>query len=240
MTNHLEDDAETSAIDVGLPLGKKPKPRKPKRLQILALSGGGYRGLYTATFLEHVEKHFGCKICTNFDLIAGTSIGALLAVSLALEIPASTVASKIVKHGPKIFDRTRLVTWTKKTFFTAPYASKALETAVVDTIGRANADLSLKVLTKPLALVAVNYTSGAPYIFRSKGLAGNDATDATVLEAVLSSTAAPTYFPPQKVNGQTLIDGGVIANAPEVLAVSEACGTLGWPWIARCFVPVRS
>ncbi|MGF7179161.1 CBASS cGAMP-activated phospholipase [Tunturiibacter psychrotolerans] len=231
MTSNLEEDpqAVVSAINLDLPSGKAPRPRKPKRIQVLALSGGGYRGLYGATFFEHVEKHFGCAVSSKFDLIAGTSIGALLGVSLALEIPASVIAGKFIKHGPKIFDRRRMITWTKKTFFTAPYSPKTLEEAIVDTIGRSNAQLSLKAVTKPLAVVAVNYTTGAPYIFRSKGLAGTAATDATVLEAVLASTAAPTYFPPQKVNDQTLIDGGIIANAPEVLAVSEACGTLGWP-----------
>jgi|SRR5277367_5203912 hypothetical protein len=76
MTNNLEEDpqAVVSAIDLDLPRGKAPKPRKPKRIQVLALSGGGYRGLYGATFFEHVEKHFGCKVSSKFDLIAGTSI----------------------------------------------------------------------------------------------------------------------------------------------------------------------
>ena len=231
MIKHPEEDSplSESGIDLSLPEGASQKPRWPKRLQILALSGGGYRGLYAAAFMEHAEAHFGCKIGPKFDLISGTSMGALLAAALAFEVPASKVVSKIVEHGPKIFDRTRLVTWTKKTFFTAPYSSKTLENAVIDTIGRENSAISLRNFTKPLAIVAVNYTTGSPYIFRSKGLAGRDATDATILQAVLSSAAAPTYFPPQKVNDQTLIDGGVIANAPEVLAISEACGTLGWP-----------
>jgi uncharacterized protein len=231
MIAHHEEDSNLSQsdLDLSLPSGTVQQPPPLKRRQILALSGGGFRGLYTASFLEQAENHFGCRVGSRFDLIVGTSIGALLAAALALEVPALKVAKKIIEHGPKIFDRKRVLTWTKKTFFTAPYSPDALQKAIIDTIGQSNANLPLSKLPKPIAIVAVNYTTGAPYIFRSQGLAGREATNATILQALLSSAAAPTYFPPQVVNDQTLIDGGVIANAPEVLAISEACGTLGWP-----------
>jgi patatin-like phospholipase/acyl hydrolase len=55
---------------------------------VLALSGGGYRGLYTATVLAELETALGRPIACHFDLICGTSAGGMLALGLAAEIPA--------------------------------------------------------------------------------------------------------------------------------------------------------
>ncbi len=103
-----------------------------------------------------------------------------------------------------------------------------MKTAEVDTIGKENSRLCLKAIDRPLAICAVNYTRGSPKIVCSRGLASGEASDATVLEAVLASAPAPTYFPPQVHRGEILINGGLIANAPELLAVNEGCGEFGW------------
>lgn len=223
-----QDDAGVPDLDLDIPKGQSVPLRPSRRHQVLALSGGGYRGLYSATFLQHAETHFSAPVGKHFDLLAGTSIGALMAAALAFDVPATMIAEKIIEHGPKIFPRRRMLTWTKRTFFRAPYSSETLKEAVTDTIGSENANRSMKTVEKPLLIVALNYTNGSPEVFRSRGLAGLKASDATVLEAVLSSAAAPTYFPPQVVNNETLIDGGVIANGPELLAACEGCGELGW------------
>lgn len=214
-------------FDPSLPAGTFA-PHQPRRHQILALTGGGYRGLYSTHFLGLVETNFKCSIAEKFDLLVGTSIGGLAAAALALGVPAATIAEKIVEHGPRIFPRRPVVTPLKQLLYRAPYTTKSVRDAVIDTMGEANANLKLKDVKKPLAVCAVNYTHGLPVIFRSEGLAGNQADDVTVLQAVLSSAAAPTYFPPQVVAGEIFIDGGVIANAPEVVALSEGCGNFGW------------
>lgn len=67
--------------------------------QILALSGGGYRGLYTATILAELERELGGPIARHFDLIAGTSIGGILALALANEIPAQKLVEMFVSKG---------------------------------------------------------------------------------------------------------------------------------------------
>lgn len=99
----------------------------------------------------------------------------------------------------------------------------------VDTLGKAIAETPLNALDKPLAINAINFTHGRPEIFRSKGLAGPNASAATVVDAVLASAAAPTYFPAQTINNRTLIDGGLVANAPELVGVTEAVGTMAAP-----------
>lgn len=70
---------------------------------VLALSGGGYRALYTATILKEFEQVLGRPIASHFDLICGTSAGGLLALGLASEIPASELKSLFEDQGQQIF-----------------------------------------------------------------------------------------------------------------------------------------
>ncbi|MDC5434993.1 patatin-like phospholipase family protein, partial [Acinetobacter baumannii] len=62
-----------------------------RKFQILALSGGGYRGLYTAQVLADLEEEFEGPIGKRFDLITGTSVGGIIAIAIALEIPMKKV-----------------------------------------------------------------------------------------------------------------------------------------------------
>jgi len=63
--------------------------RQPFR--ILSLDGGGIRGAFTAAFAAEVEKRLGRPLADHFDLIAGTSTGAIIAVALALREPAEKI-----------------------------------------------------------------------------------------------------------------------------------------------------
>ena len=77
------------------------------RFNILSLPGGGYRGLYTARIMADFEDQFGKPIGQSFDLIAGTSIGGILALAAAYEVPMSTVVELFQDHGKKIFEKQR-------------------------------------------------------------------------------------------------------------------------------------
>ena len=75
------------------------------RFQVLALSGGGFRGLYTAQVLADLETEIGGPIARHFDLISGTSVGGILALAVAMEIPARKIVELFVKHGEEIFKK---------------------------------------------------------------------------------------------------------------------------------------
>ena len=75
------------------------------RFQVLSLAGGGYRGLYTAQIVADLEERLGAPIATRFDLIAGTSVGGILALALALEIPASRIVELFAAKGDSIFSK---------------------------------------------------------------------------------------------------------------------------------------
>ena len=93
------------------------------RFQVLSLSGGGYRGLYTAKILADLEQEIGGPIAQRFDLIAGTSIGGILALAVAMEIPAEQMVKLFEQHGQEIFKR-RLSLWG---IVRAPYSPEPLK-----------------------------------------------------------------------------------------------------------------
>lgn len=79
--------------------------------RVLALDGGGIRGLYTATLLDLLSEYFAPKseeqgsdkLGKKFNLIAGTSTGGILAMGLAAGIPLRTIISLYIKAGEAIF-----------------------------------------------------------------------------------------------------------------------------------------
>ncbi|MEO8805545.1 MAG: patatin-like phospholipase family protein, partial [Burkholderiaceae bacterium] len=72
-------------------------------LRVLSLAGGGFLGLYAAVVLEGLEARAGVPLARRFDLLAGTSIGAVLALALAFEIPMSALVQLFKEHGPAVF-----------------------------------------------------------------------------------------------------------------------------------------
>ncbi len=196
------------------------KQTRNDRYQILALSGGGYRGLFTAGYLVNCEEEFRPHWTEKFNLIAGTSIGALLAAGLALDVPAKDLKESIIEHGPIIFNNS-IFGFIKQIFTGARYDTAHVRAAITKVLGeRANTPLSE--INAPLMICAVNYTHGTTEIFRSYGLAGSNSNNITVIDAVLASSAAPTFFPLFKIGTDQFADGGLVANAPNMAAILES------------------
>ena len=76
---------------------------KEQPFQALALTGGGYRGLYTAKALQTMEDSIGEPIGRRFDLLCGTSIGGIVALAAAFEVPMRKVVEVFEQNGEKIF-----------------------------------------------------------------------------------------------------------------------------------------
>lgn len=71
--------------------------------QALSLTGGGYRGLFTAKSLQVIEEHIGVPIGQRFDLTCGTSIGGIIALAVAFEVPMKKVVEVFEEYGEAIF-----------------------------------------------------------------------------------------------------------------------------------------
>jgi len=185
---------------------------------ILALTGGGTRGLYSATIIRGLEQATNRKANVMFDMFAGTSVGGLLAVGLSLGFSADYIAQQIIAHAKDIFGHPA---WFNPRRMIRPKHDPArLARAIEAIVSRKNMKLRLSDLPVPVVLPAVSLTSNEIVYFSGEPTIGNrPCINSTVRDALMSTTAAPTYFPPHVFNGQGYIDGGVGVNSPDVDAL---------------------
>lgn len=210
-----------------------PQRTGAHRFQILALSGGGYRGLFSARVLELLEQKNRRPIYESFDLVAGTSIGGIIAIALACEIDAATIRQKIEERGTQIFpgrDGWRgwpgRVARTIRSAFVPKYRNTGLRAAIEDIVGP---DRRLRDLRRPLLVPSVAVTAGASHLFRTPHHpATRTDPNRALVDIALATSAAPVYFPLSKMDRDgagdpaEYVDGGLIANAPDLAALIEA------------------
>jgi patatin-like phospholipase/acyl hydrolase len=187
-------------------------------VRVLAIDGGGIRGLIPALVLAEIEHRTGHRIATLVDLIAGTSTGGILACALAKPdpLPAEEVAGIYVQEGPRIFDRSLLKTITSADGnLDERYDDDGLMNALRRYLGTA----TLADATVPILVTAYDIEARKAIVLRP-------ATDGPVkmVDAARATSAAPTYFEPVRVAGRALVDGGVFAINPAMMAYAETNG----------------
>ncbi|EHP39852.1 patatin [Cupriavidus basilensis OR16] len=194
------------------------------RFQILALSGGGFRGLYTAKLLADFEDEIGAPIATRFDLVTGTSIGGILALAIAMEIPAQRIVELLSGHGDLIFKRR----WSLAGIWRAPFASAPLRSLLCDE--KIFGDQVLGACKHPVIIPVINYSTGRPQIFKTPHHPDFKRDHkCRLVDVAMATSAAPAYFPRYTFNNNQYVDGGLYANAPGMLAVHEAQSSMGQP-----------
>lgn len=192
------------------------------RFQILSLDGGGLKGLFTASFLANWEKENNTRVVDHFDLIAGTSTGGIIALGLGLGFTAEQLKNLYLEKAHQIFPPS--VFGDAKHWMSVKYSVEGLKAALQDLLG----DRKLGESTKRLLIPAFDPAFRGIHIFKTphhKRLQ----TDykQTAVHVALATSAAPTYFAPETTeSGLQLVDGGVWANNPVMLAVAEAMGYL--------------
>lgn len=189
-----------------------------KPFQILALSGGGFRGLYTAKIIADIERDIEAPIASRFDLITGTSIGGILALALALEVPAQRIVDLFVDHGENIFKKQR---WSLCGLLRAPYSPKPLERLLMDP--QIFGDRLLGACKHPVIVPSLSYSTGQPVLFKSPHHIDFRRDHLhRIVDVALATSAAPAYFPRHVFNNSQYVDGGLYANAPGFLGLHEA------------------
>ncbi|HET7526538.1 MAG TPA: patatin-like phospholipase family protein, partial [Burkholderiaceae bacterium] len=174
--------------------------------RILAVSGGGFLGLYAAGVLARLEAQVGEPLARRFDLIAGTSVGAILASALACEVPMANVVALIHRHGPEVFSPRELPSGAvarlvdlSRSVLGPKYSGAALRTALQEQLG----DRTLADTLHPLVLPAVNVTRCVSKVFKSPHARGSRGDERVgLVDATLASCAAPVYFPSIEIGGQ--------------------------------------
>ncbi len=210
--------------------------------KILSLDGGGVRGAFTAACLAEFERLVGHPLAEYFDLIAGTSTGAIVGAGLAIGAPAEDIVQLYLKHIPAIFTPApprRIRGWlgliapvirsvfrrrmgTEVDYLLHPkYSPEALTQALEPVFGRR----TLADATKSrLVIPAVDLAVGRTYVFKTAHLPERiQDRDLRLVDVLLAATAAPTYFPHVEIHpGSVFCDGGIWANHPGLVGYAEA------------------
>ena len=209
-----------------------------KPFKILSIDGGGIRGVFPAMFLANLEAELKSRgvekwqIYQQFDLICGTSTGGIMAIALALGIPAKEIYELYLNNATLIFGN-------KKGFFNrfrfSAHKRAGLEKLVREKFKEFNNGEDPRLLNckTHVAIPIYDLMEGRPSVLKSKY------HDAFVRDyhlpaymAAMATSAAPTYFDPysgsyEDLKGlqqsfQNKIDGGVFANNPTLNGIIEA------------------
>jgi len=198
----------------------------PKR--ILALDGGGIRGILTLEFLKAVEslikKRFGEKtrLCDYFDLIGGTSTGSIIAAGLACGMTVDALQALYRNIGASVFKTGkfgRLAPASLQGKFAPKFPSGPLQAELDRELGADTTLDSARILTG-LMIMAKRLDTGSPWPLNNCGRGKYAAQDGALrlTQVVRASTAAPTYFAPEEIaiharDGSVVdgafVDGGV-------------------------------
>ena len=201
-------------------------------VRILSIDGGGIRGVIPALVLDRLEYLTERRTYALFDLIAGTSTGAILAAGLTRPIPypASRMADLYMTFGEDIFSSSPIRAITSA--LSGPKYDPGPLYKVLDLhLG----DVMLSECLTNLLIPCYDLERRSAKFFKSWRAAGrlNPATELPLSveyglqHVVRAATAAPTYFPPALVHSATgerlaAVDGAIFANNPSLCALAEA------------------
>lgn len=216
---------------------------RPGPFRVLCIDGGGMRGIYSAAYLEvlvskyaSIRKLDGLDLGKGFDLICGTSTGAILACGLAWGVGLDKVTQLYRTKGPAIFPQKVpgtfsgvVAQWYRRKNINKSGA-KALEEAL---------DAELKGVTVRelwnkrgigLAIPAVEMGRHRAWVFKTPHLANSRDRDGgyTLTQVCLASTAAPVFrsmawLPNFDTKGaHVFVDGGLWANNPVLVGFIDA------------------
>lgn len=207
--------------------------------RVLSIDGGGIKGIIPAAFLAAIEGSTGKRVVDQFDLIAGTSTGGILALGLGLGLSAKDLLDFYIKEGPRVFDQEPVHgtfrwfrNWARHTrrkarhLFKTKYDASALEGALRSAFG----DQRLGDSKTRLLIPAFDLQRREVHIFKTSHHRRFTVDwKVSAVNVALATAAAPTYFPGWTIeNGIGLIDGGIWANNPVGLAAVEGLAVLNW------------
>lgn len=200
---------------------KQAKIGDKQPFHILSIDGGGLKGIFASGALAALERDYNTSLTRHFDLIAGTSTGGVIALALASGVRPGEVLDLYLEHAPRLFPRR----WHPRALgrssrYQVGPLREMLESVLDDrTLGESPVRLTIP---------AFDLASNDVYLFRTPHASRlrRDHLEKLV-DVALATTAAPTYFPAHRMRGLRLVDGGIWANNPTMVAVVEALTTCG-------------
>ncbi len=207
----------------------------PGAKRILALDGGGVRGIVALAFLRKIERTLEAqagrfvRLCDYFDLIGGTSTGAIIAVGLALGHTVDEIRDFYVRLAPRVFRPP----WVRLPGWKAIFDARALASELQGVIG--DRRLDTEDLQTGVGVMLKRIDTGSAWILTNnprsafwdtppdRSFVGN--RNYLLAQIVRASTAAPHYFDPQEIEivaGEPpglFVDGGLTPHNNPSLAL---------------------
>ena len=193
--------------------------------RVLAIDGGGIRGIIPATVLVDLERRLAPRsLATVFDLIVGTSTGGIIALGLTVpegehpRHPAERLLDFYVSDGETIFPGGGPIPLPRSAWVRegTRYSVAGLEEA----LGRCLGDTPLTAALTGVVVTSYDLAYGEPVMLSSRPELG-DVSDVTMVVAARATSAAPMFFKPQIVKDgdreRMLVDGGLYVNSPAIL-----------------------
>lgn len=202
-----------------------PQLSTDRPLRVLSLAGGGFLGLYTAVVLEALEARAGEPLARRFDLLTGTSIGGLLALALAYEIPMARMVRLFTERGSAVFSNRALpggalsrLLDLSRSMLGPKYSGKALRDSLLANFG----DQRLAQALHPVVVPAVDIVQCKTKVFKTPhGPASQGDGDLRAVDVAMAACAAPAYFPSVRIGRRIYADGGLFAAGPDQVALHE-------------------
>jgi uncharacterized protein len=187
-------------------------------LRILALDGGGMRGIFTAAYLVGLEDALGRPLIDIVDLVVGTSTGGIIALGLASGRPADKMLRFYTEHGPEIFEKPRPL-W-QRLRNKPKYDRAPLDRVLQEKFG----EIVMNDLQKHVCITSHELVAGTTRVFKDDHAPGlHWGGDQLVWKVAAATAAAPTFFAPMQLNDQdSHVDGGIWANNPAMVGITEA------------------
>ncbi|MEE4947030.1 patatin-like phospholipase family protein [Pseudomonas alliivorans] len=206
-------------VDVTVSKEERPQNQSGSPYRILSLDGGGAKGFYTLGVLREIEAMIGCLLSERFDLIFGTSTGAIIASLLALGYRVEEIHELYKKHVPTVMSKRSP---SEKT--------DALAKLAKDVFG----DRTFDEVKTGIGVVATRWLTEKPMIFKANIAQAHGRKSSFIpgfgvkmADAVQASCSAYPFFNRKVVITSTgdqveLVDGGYCANNPTLYAIADA------------------
>jgi patatin-like phospholipase/acyl hydrolase len=201
-------------------------------IKILSIDGGGIRGIIPATVLAEIENRTHKPIAKLFDLIAGTSTGGILAAGLTKpnhdghpQYNAQDIVNLYEHEGKTIFYQSlfhKINTFNN--LLEAKYTSDGIEKVLSRYFG----NTYLHEVVTDVLIPSYEIERRVAFFFKSSHAKKEKNRNFLLKHVARATSAAPTYFPPEKIPTQdlseyfALVDGAVYANNPAMCAFVEA------------------
>jgi hypothetical protein len=192
-----------------------------KSFKILSIDGGGIRGIFPTYILKRIKDELDINYNDEFELIVGTSTGAIIAGALAINIPIEDVYKLYKNKSRSIFQERK---FSLKGILKSKFDSNYLEDLFKKIFG--NKKLG-EIKNVRLIIPSIDISNGTVHLFRSNysDMFVRD-KEVFLFKAIIASCSAPIYFDPKRINSYLLADGGLWANNPSMVGLTEALSKL--------------